>query len=229
MKALLVLVGLTFPLLAWASDPTLSDSTSVLKGQVRDAVSSLAYAEVFIVGTKRGAITDEAGHYRIDHVVPGRITIKAMAMGYERGDTTLDLAPRSRLRVDFRLGRAFARSSAYLSYWLSVADSSYVWERELRLGEFTADTLSKAMILDPETETVDSQFRTIMILNDKGNIVRHLGRRKWGGCSVGWDGKDDSGVRLPGGRYKLRLIEDPRFQHNRYLRRPTLVMIPAVC
>jgi TonB-linked SusC/RagA family outer membrane protein len=57
---------------------------ALITGEVRDRATQqpLGDAQVFVVGTQRGARTDAAGQYRIANVTPGTYQLRAIRLGY---------------------------------------------------------------------------------------------------------------------------------------------------
>ncbi len=77
-------VGL-FLLTAWlvAPTPLVDSSTGRIAGHVRDASgTALPNAQVLVVGTAFGAVSDSSGAYLIGSVPPGTYTVRAQLIGY---------------------------------------------------------------------------------------------------------------------------------------------------
>ena len=71
------------------------------------------------------------------------------------------------------------------------------------------------MIPNPATDELRVEFTLVRradieveILNSTGEIVRHhkVGLCEPGNHSVRWDGRDERGVRCPGGKYFVRVV-----------------------
>lgn len=60
------------------------DNTGTISGEVRDAVSKrpLIYANVSVVGTQFGAVTDDKGYFVIKKITPGTYQLKTSYIGY---------------------------------------------------------------------------------------------------------------------------------------------------
>ncbi|MFA6977803.1 MAG: TonB-dependent receptor [Ignavibacteriaceae bacterium] len=60
------------------------DNTGTISGEVRDAVSKrpLLYANVSVVGTQFGAVTDDKGYFVIKKITPGTYQLKTSYIGY---------------------------------------------------------------------------------------------------------------------------------------------------
>ena len=79
--------------------------TGSVSGTVRDAGTSapIASANVTIVGTRWSAATDAAGHFAIGEVTPGTYRVRARALGYTPGDTTVTVQDGQETVVDVRV------------------------------------------------------------------------------------------------------------------------------
>ena len=74
---------------AWGQEP------GVLAGTVRDAetLTPLASAQVSVVGTGIGALTDPRGGFRLEGVPAGTVEVRIESLGYETATRSLTLAP----------------------------------------------------------------------------------------------------------------------------------------
>ncbi len=78
---------------------------STIRGRVTDARTAepLYGANVFLVGTSLGAVTDVNGRYVILNVPTGTYTIRASYLGYKRDETRIDLNAGAESETNFRL------------------------------------------------------------------------------------------------------------------------------
>lgn len=83
--------------------------SGVIKGRVLDAHTGepLAQANVVLVGTQRGAATDENGYFRIEQVPEGKYQLKAAYIGYEVITEPVTLTAGEEISVDFNLREDF--------------------------------------------------------------------------------------------------------------------------
>lgn len=83
----------------WAKD------TGEISGYLRDADTGepIMYANIMLTGTYMGAASDVHGRYVILNVPTGEYTIKAMMMGYETHEKSINLKPGDDLRLDMEL------------------------------------------------------------------------------------------------------------------------------
>jgi hypothetical protein len=77
--AALILVGVVF-----AAAPALAQSTGKIVGTIKDeAGGALAYANVSLLGTPYGSMTNQNGAYNIDLIPVGTYVLQVGYMGYE--------------------------------------------------------------------------------------------------------------------------------------------------
>lgn len=85
--------------------PGPASGTSRLAGQVRDANGKpIAFANVIVLGTKRGAVTDERGRYVIAGLPPGPCNVRASGIGHRGVTRAVKLAAVKTTFLDFTLG-----------------------------------------------------------------------------------------------------------------------------
>ncbi|MDB4887578.1 MAG: TonB-dependent outer membrane protein SusC/RagA [Gemmatimonadetes bacterium] len=109
--ALLCAAALTVPRAAAAAPvagaPRLRPSApaGIVTGTVTDAASHqpVAAAQVIVVGTGIGAVTDAQGHYRLVGVPAGSVRIRARRIGYGSTDQTVAVRDNESATVDFAL------------------------------------------------------------------------------------------------------------------------------
>lgn len=91
-----------FALLAVAGQASAQEAT--ITGQVIDAagLQPVAGAQVFVVGTARGVLTDEDGRYTL-RVPAGTYTVRAQFLGYVPAERTLTAGAGTSQTVDFQL------------------------------------------------------------------------------------------------------------------------------
>ena len=75
-----------------------------ITGTVRDSTGKpLAYANVIVVGTSLGAMTDDAGRFRIRKIPAGAYTVKAVVLGYAESATRVEVGGDLAIATDFTL------------------------------------------------------------------------------------------------------------------------------
>src|SRR5687767_12530626 len=90
-------------LLAPPSAP--AQNTASITGVVTDSTTQqgIPGAQVTIVGTTSGTITDDAGRYSLRAVPTGNVTVRVQRLGYGRADRRLTLRPGESLTADIAL------------------------------------------------------------------------------------------------------------------------------
>lgn len=91
--------------LALAAPPASAQQTVQVRGTVTDASSGalIGGAQVFIVGTGVGSLTDEGGTYSLSSVPAGTTTIRVEHIGYTAVDRTLTLTAGQTAVVDLQM------------------------------------------------------------------------------------------------------------------------------
>jgi hypothetical protein len=90
-------------LLSLAAGSSRGQEKGSISGKVTDAESgaAVAYAQIVVMGTDRGAMAIEDGTYVITKIPPGTYDVKVMMMSYEdEVQKGIDVAPGQKTRVD---------------------------------------------------------------------------------------------------------------------------------
>lgn len=79
--------------------------TGNIKGKVEDLQTGepLPFANVVVIGTARGAVTDDKGNYFVSGVPPGTYTIRVSLLGYQNIELKKSIEAQQTLVLDFRL------------------------------------------------------------------------------------------------------------------------------
>jgi len=77
--------------------PPIADTLATLEGRVVFASDrrAVAFANVSLIGTRRGALTSENGAFSISNTPPGRYTLRVQTSGYPRDERIVELVPGS--------------------------------------------------------------------------------------------------------------------------------------
>lgn len=80
-------------------------NTARLSGYLRDGITGepIMYANIVLEGTYLGAASDVHGHYVILNIPPGHYTLKAMMMGYETLEQSIEFQPGDDKRLDMEI------------------------------------------------------------------------------------------------------------------------------
>ena len=95
-------LALGAPVAVWAQ------ATGVIRGTVTEGAtgSGLQEVQVFIVGSRRGGVTNRAGRYMILGVPAGRVTVRTQKLGYAPSSAVVTIAGNDTATTDFRLSVA---------------------------------------------------------------------------------------------------------------------------
>src|SRR5437868_8790947 len=85
-----------------------AQATGVVRGTVTEAAtgSGLSDVQIFVVGSRRGSVTNRAGRYVISGVPAGRVTVRTQKLGYAPAQSILTLAPSDTATADFKVSVA---------------------------------------------------------------------------------------------------------------------------
>lgn len=85
-----------------------AQATGVVRGTVTEEAtkSALQDVQVFIVGTRRGSVTNRAGRYMISGVPAGRVTVRTQKLGYAPASSVVTITASDTVTADLRLGVA---------------------------------------------------------------------------------------------------------------------------
>ncbi|MGH7720517.1 MAG: SusC/RagA family TonB-linked outer membrane protein [Gemmatimonadaceae bacterium] len=98
-RRVLAVAGVLTVLPAWAG------AQGTITGRVTDRSSQqpVPNAQVLIVGTTRGSLTDEQGQYRIANVAAGNVQVRALRIGYEAATQVVAVPASGNVTADFTL------------------------------------------------------------------------------------------------------------------------------
>ncbi len=105
--------------------------------------------QVSVVGTTRGARSDDAGHYRIPGVTPGSYQLRAQRIGYASQSKPVTVAAGQAASVSFTL------REAALSLEALVVTGTAAESRKKEVGNSTAAIDVKALEMEPVKNTQD--------------------------------------------------------------------------
>ncbi|MBM3956589.1 MAG: SusC/RagA family TonB-linked outer membrane protein, partial [Gemmatimonadetes bacterium] len=108
-RSLLGLFLATALLGAWSSPGAAqAQATGTILGKVTDAGTQRAIqgAQVFLVGTQRGVLTNQTGDFQIAGLLPGEHRLRVQYLGYATSETTVRVTPGGTARADFQLTQA---------------------------------------------------------------------------------------------------------------------------
>jgi carboxypeptidase family protein len=117
------------------------DTSSSVAGTVTDSAGApLGEAEVYVLTAGKGGRTDGAGHYAVGQLLQGPTRLRARFPGWQPMDTTITLAPRSAVTMNFVLThRAPALETIHVTSEQQCPRQSldgFACRRRLGLGAF---------------------------------------------------------------------------------------------
>ena len=83
---------------------TLAPGTGALHGRVTQGGAPVAYANVVVVGARRGTVTDEDGRWVLSGIPVGTPSVKVMAIGFDPVTTAVTVRDGMDVTLDFALG-----------------------------------------------------------------------------------------------------------------------------
>jgi hypothetical protein len=106
-----------------------SQSTAILTGSVTDATTGkpMPFANVYVNGSTRGAVTDEKGTYTLAGIPLGTVEIAASFVGYQPATQTIRFDNATLQKANFRLKPSEQTLDA-----VTVKGNPKQWERHLR-------------------------------------------------------------------------------------------------
>src|SRR5262245_2820975 len=96
------------------ASPAFGQSTGIITGRVteRQTERPLANVQVRILGSNRGAVTDDSGSYRVVNVPAGSAQIAILRLGYGPQSRLVTVPPAGSVTADFRMAVAVATLDA---------------------------------------------------------------------------------------------------------------------
>jgi TonB-linked SusC/RagA family outer membrane protein len=88
-----------------------AQATGTIAGRVTDKATQqpLGDAQIIIVGTTRGARSNDTGQYRLTAVPPGSVRVRIIRLGYEADTRTITVNSGETVTADFALGATATR------------------------------------------------------------------------------------------------------------------------
>jgi TonB-dependent starch-binding outer membrane protein SusC len=96
------------------ASPAFGQNTGIIAGRVteRQTERPLANVQVRILGSNRGAVTDDSGSYRVVNVPAGQAQIAILRLGYGPQSRAVTVPPAGSVTADFRMAVAVATLDA---------------------------------------------------------------------------------------------------------------------
>jgi TonB-linked SusC/RagA family outer membrane protein len=132
---------------ALAAVPALAAAQGgTVTGTVTDRASNqpIVNAQVFLVGTTRGALTSEQGVYRIANVPPGQVQVRVLRIGYEAATQTADVTAGGTATVNFALAASAVQFDRVVV--TATGETQRARERGNSVASINVDSLNLAPI-----------------------------------------------------------------------------------
>lgn len=139
----------------------------IITGKVTDAGTKqpVANAQVTIVGTQRGAVTDERGDYRIGSLTAGAVTVRAQRIGYQPSNQQVTVTANGSVTADFALSvKAVALDAVEV---VASGATQRVRESGVLTGKVDVDSLNKAAVTNA-SEMLQSRVPGVTVLPTSG-------------------------------------------------------------
>lgn len=207
------------------ADESTPIQTGEVQGFVRVGKEAVPFANVIVIGTRRGAQADEKGYYRILDVPPGRQTLRAivtMAGNVRTMSESVTILPGQVVQHDFGIDELFWKVPKGRTFELRVGDDcrlAAIGERKPsvyhQLDSINASGHFRLRYDVGEPWQLDAIYwlnaseptMKILVVDDQGKVVRSLPTRgaKQSGM-IRWDGRDDEGAECVWGDYRVRFV-----------------------
>lgn len=149
---------------AWAFAQQGSVAGRVVDAGTKEPVPS---AQVTIVGTRRGAVTDSKGEYRIGSLEAGPIKVRAQRIGYEVATQTVTVPAGGTVTADFALAtRAVSLDATVV---IASGEQQRVRESGVLTGRVDVDSLNKGPISNA-SEMLQSRVPGVTVTTSSGTV-----------------------------------------------------------
>lgn len=155
-------IGCLCVLLLLGVDPSFSQKTPTARivGRVVETSSRepVEGANILLLGTVRGAATDEEGRFIIEHVTPGKYTLMATAIGYRKDQTSVSVTADDEIEVEFLL-----EETVVMMDGITVTASRY--HQSVTEIPVSMSLVPATEIAEKSTSSIDQALRYVPGLN----------------------------------------------------------------
>ena len=99
----LVFFALTPLELEYESAPSLKERGEIVGQVLNDRGEPIQYANIQLVGTMTGAMSDERGEFKLQDLEPGAYDLRVMMMNQYRQEQRIEIVPSIRARITLRM------------------------------------------------------------------------------------------------------------------------------
>jgi len=147
-----------------------AQSTGAVRGTVTDAGGSapVGQVQVYVVGTRRGTVTQENGRFLITGIPAGQVTLRAQKLGYAPTQSSVTLAGNDTVNVDFRLSAAALALDEVVVTGTPGATEKRVLGNTV--STVKADELTKDTPIPTVTELLQGRAAGINVTSNSGSV-----------------------------------------------------------
>lgn len=152
---------------------TVSLYAQQIEGYVKNASGSpVAFANVILKGTSKGATTDEAGYYRIENMAPGKCLVQVSAIGFSSQNKEIETVTGQQLTLDFQLTENFTELQAVefmgrkeTSYKSDYSFAATKTQTAIKDIPQTISTVTKELITDQQSYRLKDVVKSVAGIN----------------------------------------------------------------
>jgi TonB-linked SusC/RagA family outer membrane protein len=147
-----------------------AQATGVLRGTVVDAAvgNPIGQVQVYLVGSRRGTVTQENGRFLITGVPVGEVTLRAQKLGYAPVQRALTIAGNDTATADFRLSAAALALDEVVVTGTPGATEKRVLGNTV--STVKADELTKQTPIPTVTELLQGRAAGINVTANSGSV-----------------------------------------------------------
>src|SRR5205085_10530989 len=147
-----------------------AQETGVLRGTVVDAAvgNPIGQVQVYLVGSRRGTVTQENGRFLITGVPVGQVTLRAQKLGYTPVQRALTIAGNDTATADFRLSAAALALDEVVVTGTPGATEKRVLGNTV--STVKADELTKQTPIPTVTELLQGRAAGINVTTNSGSV-----------------------------------------------------------
>ncbi len=170
----------------WLVPITALAQQGTISGKVIDQATSnpVPSAQVFILGTTRGALTTDKGEYVLHGVTPGPVTLRATRLGYKAATLTVTVPAGGTVTADFPLTSTPSKLDEIVVS--ASGESETKREQPVSIGTIEVDSMSLAPV-NSFSELLTSRTPGVVAQSDGGTLGAGTRIRIRGSNSVSLD------------------------------------------
>ena len=170
----------------WLAPAMALAQQGTITGRVTDQGTSnpVPSAQVFIVGTTRGALTTEQGVYTLRGVAPGPVTLRATRIGYKATTQTVTVPAGGSVTADFALGSTPSKLDELVISATGASETKR--EQPVSIGTIEMDSVNLAPV-NSFSELLTSRTPGVVAQSDGGTLGAGTRIRIRGSNSVSLD------------------------------------------